>query len=144
MSVSLQQLIDHNRVTPRVLTLMQQTAIEAIEQYRAEGGKGLVTTHAFVFSDDLRALRFAPLDESPAPYERADLRAYGDVLMNAIIATKTRPKRLIAIAQECINGDFSDYDDLVLALEKRMSNTIYIPIIAIVLILLLLMWALAR
>ena len=50
----------------------------------------------------------------------------------------------MAIAQSCINGEIEELDDLLLQLEKRVSNTIYVPLIVIVLALLVLLWCLNR
>ena len=145
MSKTLAQLIAAGKVTPRVMALMQQPAVEAIEALRDgySNDAGLLREESFVFSDDLKRVTVIPATGGTAT-ERADIQAYGDALLNALISTPARPKRLVAIAQECVNGEIDDLDDLLLRLEKRVSNTIYVPLIVIILALLLLLWCLNR
>ena len=141
MSKTLAQLIAAGKVTPRVMALMQQPAVEAIEALRDgySNDAGLLREESFVFSDDLKRVTVIPATGGTAT-ERADIQAYGDALLNALISTPARPKRLVAIAQECVNGEIDDLDDLLLRLEKRVSNSIYVPLIVIILALLLLLW----
>lgn len=145
MSKTLAQLIAAGKVTPRVMALMQQPAVEAIEALRDgySNDAGLLREESFVFSDDLKRVTVIPATGGTTT-ERADIQAYGDALLNALISTPARPKRLVAIAQECVNGEIDDLDDLLLRLEKRVSNTIYVPLIVIILALLLLLWCLNR
>ena len=145
MSRNLAQLIAAKKVTPRVMALMQQPAVEAIEQLRDSysNDAGLLTDKSFVFSDDMKSVTVIPAVGGTAT-ERDDIQAYGDALLNALISTPARPKRLMAIAQSCINGEIEELDDLLLQLEKRVSNTIYVPLIVIVLALLVLLWCLNR
>ena len=145
MSKTLAQLIAAGKVTPRVMALMQQPAVEAIEALRDgySNDAGLLREESFVFSDDLKHVTVIPATGGIAT-ERADIQAYGDALLNALISTPARPKRLVAIAQECVNGEIDDLDDLLLRLEKRVSNSIYVPLIVIILALLLLLWCLNR
>lgn len=145
MSKTLAQLIAAGKVTPRVMALMQQPAVEAIEALRDgySNDAGLLREESFVFSDDLKRVTVIPATGGTAT-ERADIQAYGDALLNALISTPARPKRLVAIAQECVNGEIDDLDDLILRLEKRVSNSIYVPLIVIILALLLLLWCLNR
>lgn len=145
MSKTLAQLIAAGKVTPRVMALMQQPAVEAIEALRDgySNDAGLLREESFVFSDDLKRVTVIPATGGTAT-ERADIQAYGDALLNALISTPARPKRLVAIAQECVNGEIDDLDDLLLRLEKRVSNSIYVPLIVIILALLLLLWCLNR
>lgn len=145
MSKTLAQLIAKRAVTPKVMALMQQPAVEAIETLREgySNDAGMLSDESFVFSDDLKRVRVIPAAGGRAT-EHDDIRAYGDALLNALISTPSRPKRLMAIAQSCINGEVDELDDLLLQLEKRVSNTIYVPLIVIVLALLLLLWCLNR
>ena len=75
-----------------------------------------------------------------AATEREVVAAFGEVLLHAILASPHHPKSLLAIAQQCIRGEITDLDDLDLRLERRLSNTIYLPLIAIILTLLLLLY----
>ena len=141
MSISLQQLIDQRHITPRVMALLQQQAVRQLIDMRNEGETGHINAASLVFSDDLKQLTIYPTDSTYAT-EREIVVAYGEALMDAIIASPNHPKRLIAIAQQCIKGGIEDLDDLDLRLEKRLSNTIYVPLIVIILILLIVLYAL--
>ena len=76
--------------------------------------------------------------------EQEVVAQFGEVLLNAIIASPHHPKRLIALAQQCIRGEITHLDDLDLRLERRLSNTISIPLIALILALLLLLYTLSH
>ena len=145
MSRTLAQLIAEGKVTPRVMALMQQPAVEAIALLRDgySNDDGLLDDASFVFSDDLKHISIVPHVSGTAT-ERSDVMAYGDALLNALISAPSRPKRLTAIAQACIAGEISELGELHLKLEKRVSNTIYVPLIFIILGLLALLWWLNR
>ena len=145
MSKTLAQLIAQGAVTPKVVALMQQPAVEAIETLREgySNDAGVLSDKSFVFSDDMKHVTVIPAAGGTAT-ERDDIQAYGDALLNTLISTPARPKRLMAIAQSCINGEIDELDDLLLQLEKRVSNSIYVPLIVIVLALLVLLWCLNR
>lgn len=145
MSKTLAQLIAAGEVTPRVMAMMQQPAVEAIALLRDgySNDAGLLDENSFVFSDDLKHISINPGDAGVAT-ERTDVQAYGDALINALISAPVRPKRLVNIAQQCISGEISELGELHLKLEKRVSNTIYVPLIFIILGLLALLWWLNR
>lgn len=139
MSISLQTLIRRRKVNTRVMALLQQHAVEAIIQARERGETGIVDESSFVFSHDFRTMEVYTLLPNGAS-EREVVQAFGEVLLNAIIASPHHPKRLIAIAQACLQGHITDLADLDLRLERRLANTIYLPLIAIILSLLLLLY----
>lgn len=145
MSRTLAQLIAEGKVTPRVMALMQQPAVEAIALLRDgySNDDGLLDDASFVFSDDLKHISIVPHVSGTAT-ERSDVMAYGDALLNALISAPSRPKRLTAIAQACIAGEINELGELHLKLEKRVSNTIYVPLIFIILGLLALLWWMNR
>ena len=115
------------------MALMQQPAVEAIMFTFNHGKIGGLDEECFVFSDDFSQLHITPHDASTLD-ERGAIAAYGDVLLNCIIASPHHPKRLLAIAHDCIDGRMTSLDDLHLQLERRLSNTIYVPIILIILV----------
>ena len=124
---------------------MQQPAVEAIALLRDGyiNDDGLLDDASFVFSDDLKHVSIVPQVSGTAT-ERGDVMAYGDALLIALISAPSRPKRLTAIAQACSAGEISELGELHLKLEKRVSNTIYVPLILIILGLLALLWWLNR
>lgn len=145
MGKTLAQLIAAGQVTPRVMALMQQPAVEAIALLRDgySNDAGLLDEASFVFSDDLKHISISPSKGGVAT-ERSDVQAYGDALIDALISAPVRPKRLVKIARQCIDGEISELGDLHLRLEKRVSNSIYVPLIFIILGLLALLWWLNR
>lgn len=56
------------------------------------------------------------------------------------MASPARPRRLLAIAAGCIAGRYASLDDVHLALERRLSDTIYIPLIVVIILLLALLY----
>ena len=143
MSISLKTLIDRREVNTRVMALLQQRAVAAIYEVREKGETGTIDERSFVFSDDFRTMEIYPVGDTSAD-ERQIVAAFGEVLMNAVIASPNHPKRLIKIARDCTNGEIRDLDDLDLRMERRLSDTIYIPLIAIILTLLLLLFYLSH
>ncbi|MGM9869378.1 MAG: hypothetical protein ACI30R_07115 [Sodaliphilus sp.] len=143
MSISLRTLIDERQVNARVMALLQQRAVPAIIEAREKGKLGTLSENSFIFSSDCRKMEMV-LPEAGHISEQEVVAQFGEVLLNAIIASPHHPKRLIAIARQCISGEITRLDDLDLRLERRLANTIYIPLIAIILALLLLLHSLSH
>lgn len=143
MSISLKTLIDKREVNTRVMALLQQRSVAAIYEVRQKGETGTIDERSFVFSDDFRSMEIYPVGNTHAD-ERQIVAAFGEVLLNAVIASPNHPKRLIKIANDCTNGEIRDLDDLDLRMERRLSDTIYIPLIAIILALLFLLYYLSH
>ena len=143
MSISLRTLIDKRNVNARVMALLQQRAVPALIEARNRGEEGTLSENSFIFSSDCRKIEMVVPDAEHAT-EQEVVAQFGEVLLNAIIASPHHPKRLIALAQQCIRGEITHLDDLDLRLERRLSNTIYIPLIALILALLLLLYTLSH
>ncbi len=139
MPVCLQTLIENRMVNTRVMALLQQRAVAAITEARQRGETGAIDARSFVFDDDFRTLDIYPTGTTPAT-EREVVAAYGEALLDAVIASPSHPKRLIQIARQCISGEISDLALLDLRLERRLSDTIYLPLIAIILTLLFILY----
>ncbi|MDO4511061.1 MAG: hypothetical protein Q4B68_04490 [Bacteroidales bacterium] len=137
--ISLEELITRREVNTRVMALLQQRAVAALIQLRAEGETGAISARSFIFSDDFRTLHIHPVSATPAS-EQQVVAAFGEALLDAVIASPSHPKRLIAIATACTSGEIRDLDDLDLRLERRLSDTIYLPLIAIILACLILLY----
>ena len=135
MPICLQTLIENRMVNTRVMALLQQRAVAAITEARERGETGAIDARSFVFDDDFRTLDIYPTGTTPAT-EREVVAAYVD----AVIASPSHPKRLIQIAHQCISGEISDLALLDLRLERRLSDTIYLPLIAIILTLLFILY----
>lgn len=126
-------------VNTRVMALLQQRAVAAITEARERGETGAISAQSFVFDDDFRTLDIFPTGTTPAT-EREVVAAYGEALLDAVITSPSHPKRLIQIAHQCISGEISDLALLDLRLERRLSDTIYLPLIAIILTLLFILY----
>ncbi len=141
--VSLGQLVAERRVTARTLVEMQQKAAEMLAQARAEGLLGQPTAQSFLFGRNGRLSMVAP-PASPPVSEQQAVRAYGDVLLDALIASSHRPKRLTALATACVQGEIATLEQLELQLERRMERPIYWRLIALIALLLALLWWLSH
>ena len=143
MSQSLEQLLSSgSRITPRQVALMQQPAVEAIVAARVQGWTGELTPKVIIFNDsrsiaiDTSGPNCADLDD------RDDVRAYGKALNLLLEAAPTAPRKLKDIAARCANGGYENVGEVHLALEKRVSNTIYIPLIIFIIAAIALLWLL--
>ena len=112
------------------MALMQQPAVEAITHFDAQ---------AIGFDPALKHIALHPWPQ-PRLDEQAAIARYGTLLKAAIMASPVRPRRLLAIAAGCIAGRYASLDDVHLALERRLSDTIYIPLIIVILLLLALLY----
>ena len=99
MPICLQTLIENRMVNTRVMALLQQRAVAAITEARERGETGAIDARSFVFDDDFRTLDIYPTGTTPAT-EREVVAAYGEALLDAVIASPSHPKRLIQIAHQ--------------------------------------------
>jgi hypothetical protein len=143
MSSTLAQLIDSGEVTPRVVALMQQPAVEAIMRARDDdnGKTGVIDTSSFNFDDDLKYISVTPHGDT-ASSEADDVMAYGHALLATLDATPVKKPRVAAIATACVNGEYTLLGKVYLQLERHAGNTIYIPLIVVIIALLLLLYVL--
>lgn len=63
-----------------------------------------------------------------------DVKSYGEILASLLGMLNVRHKRADKIANACRKGDFMNLSEVMLAVEKRDSNSIYIILIAIIVI----------
>lgn len=139
-AVSLHTLIQSREVNTRVMALLQQRAVPAIARARDCGNLGGIDAASITFDTDFSHIEVTPAAGVVAT-EAEVVAMFGSVLLDAVLATGHHPRRLIAIARECVSGEISALSDLDLRLERRLSDTIYIPLIIIVLALLALLYA---
>ena len=111
------------------MALMQQPAVEAITlALGPDGTVGHFDAQAIGFDPALKHIALHPWPQ-PRLDEQAAIARYGTLLKAAVMASPARPRRLLAIAADCIAGRYASLDDVHLALERRLSDTIYIPLI---------------
>ena len=122
------------------MALMQQPAVEAITlALGPDGTVGHFDAQTIVFDPALKHIALHPCPQ-PRLDEQAAIARYGTLLKATVMASPARPRRLLAIAADCIAGRYASLDDVHLALERRLSDTIYIPLIIVILLLLALLY----
>lgn len=122
------------------MALMQQPAVEAITlALGPDGTVGHFDAQTIVFDPALKHIALHPWPQ-PRLDEQAAIARYGTLLKATVMASPARPRRLLAIAADCIAGRYASLDDVHLALERRLSDTIYIPLIIVILLLLALLY----
>ncbi len=139
MGVTLKSHIDNRNITPGVMALMQLQAVEAIALAMDNDRIGHFDENSFVFDHSSKQLHFMP-QRGSLWSEKEAVKNYGDILLNTIIASPHHPRRLIDIARLCIEGSIDNLGDLHLKLERRLSDTIYVPLLTIIALLLILLW----
>lgn len=119
---------------------MQLDAVEAITLAMSHGRVVRFDESSFTFDNSGSSLEFTPQCEGNDLSEKEAVRTYGEILSHTITASPGHPRRLAAIARLCIDGDINNLEELHLRLERRISDTIYIPLLAFIAILLLSLW----
>ncbi len=135
MPVSLKELIARRAVNTRVMALLQQHAVEAIAEARSHGNVGHIDECSIEFTDDFRTISIHPAPGTQAT-EQEVVAEFGQLLLHAMEASPHQPKRLVKIAHACINGKVRHLAELDLRLERRLADTIYIPLIVLIVALL--------
>ncbi len=145
MQVHLTQLIERRAVTPCAFALMLQPAVEAMALMRDRQGSeptGSLTPDSFLIDCDAQTIEVQPVGHEPHTGGQAtDVAAYGLVLSDVLASMPVRHRRIARIAQMCIGGKLTRWEDARLALERSESQAIYWALIAlIVLLLAMLAW----
>lgn len=140
MGVTLATLIQQHHITPSVMVLMQQQAVEAIAlAFQEEGRVGDFDEYAFEFDPQFKHTDFKPSTHEFIN-EATAIARYGKVLLATIEASPHKPRRLVAIARQCSGGQIESLNELHLQLQRSMSNPIYITLITLITLLLGLLW----
>lgn len=139
MPISLNELIAKRAVNTRVMALLQQHALQAIAEARDGGCMGRIDEHSVVFADDFRTLSIHPTPGTQAT-EQEIVAAFGRLLLHAMEASPHQPKRLVKIAHNCTSGKVQQLAELDLLLERRLADTVYIPLIVLIVALLAILY----
>lgn len=141
--VTLQELIEQNKVTWRVLAQMQEPAVEALMKAREEGLTGSITNGSFVLSSDFKAVHVRP---QPGHVSEAEaVAAYGNALLSCVVVYSHPPRALVTVATRCLTGQCGTLGEAHLLLERRISSHIFkLLIIVIVMLAALLCWLNSR
>lgn len=131
-SVTLDSIIAANKVSPLILEILQHALLEAIASRHPDGAAahGTLSAAAIILDSNL-SIAITPADTREVSVAD-DIRAYGEILLSAL-STHHGGKRLTHIAQACATGSVHSFPELALMLEKRISNSIYIPLIIAIL-----------
>ena len=120
-----------NSISPRALHLLQHPLLEELIAMRDSGttAVGTLSESSVELSEDFKDVRIT----SVSPSEAQNIESYGALLMKAIGHSKSRNKSLMAIAEQCRNGEIDSLEQVHLLVERMVSSTIYKIIIAIIL-----------
>ena len=138
MNNSLKDIISRKDVSPKVLALLQRQLLDELLNLETEY---TLTPEHIIISEDRKKIwldnfpEFTGNEEDSTPNYRQLIKEYGSILRDALAVTPNPSPRLEKIAHRCIEGDYESIPELQLALEKRISNTIYIPLLIILAIL---------
>lgn len=139
---TLQSIIAAHDVSMGVIALLQHPLVEQLIKCR-DGDKacGVVLLPSTIAVDGKNG-RVALTPEAYRPGSPFDeeqvLKAYGSMLLQALQGSRQRS--LVRMANQCASGDIGSLNDLYTRLERRASNFVYVPLIAVIVALLTLLW----
>lgn len=138
MAHTLQELLEKKDISPKVLALIQQELLDDLAHVKT--GYRLTPEKIMISTDRKKVwLEKTPLEEeSKVITEDPTLivKEYGNILLNVVEASPIPSKKLERIARNCISGELGSINEVQLAIEKRISNTLYTPILIAIAILL--------
>ncbi len=129
--VPLNSIIESRLVTSRTLDFIQHELVDALAERRLPGEAcGSIDASCVLVGNSYSSIMIAPKDDE-LQTEQDDLENYGRILKDAI-STRSGNRGLHIVADKCLNGEITTIGELALCLEKRISNTIYIPLIVLI------------
>ncbi len=133
METTLETLISRGDVDGRLLTLLQQSLPELLDE--VPDGFRLTARDVVV---DGRSLRLT------TPIARGEGNAvadWGRLMLRVLAVSSVKPRRLRRIARACADGTIADTASLRLALERNEGGNVHFWVVAVVVALLsLLVW----
>lgn len=133
METTLETLISRGDVDGRLLTLLQQSLPELLDE--VPDGFRLTARDVVV---DGRSLRLT------TPIARGEGNAvadWGQLMLRVLAVSSVKPRRLRRIARACADGTIADTASLRLALERNEGGNVHFWVVAVVVALLsLLVW----
>lgn len=133
METTLETLISRGAVDGRLLTLLQQSLPELLDE--VPDGFRLTARDVVV---DGRSLRLT------TPIARGEGNAvadWGQLMLRVLAVSSVKPRRLRRIARACADGTIADTASLRLALERNEGGNVHFWVVAVVVALLsLLVW----
>ncbi|MDD2961855.1 MAG: hypothetical protein PHR45_07235 [Muribaculaceae bacterium] len=128
MEISLQDLINAGDISPRVLALLQRELLDVLADLDYDY---TLTAENILFSENYKSvyLRQLEINSPDEPDFNAIISNYAKILQNANKVAGMYDKNIEKISCRCLAGEFSSIPELQLAIERRLSNAIYIPLI---------------
>lgn len=133
---TLDDILRNNQLTPRLLTNIQYNLIDTIAFLQECGIPHKLDFSNLLINSESGILKIIITDCTDKQTEESDIKFFGTVLELMLGKIPGKHNRLNKIADKCIKGNYHNTGELQLELEKYSSNTIYIPIIVLLIILL--------
>lgn len=144
---SLRDLIDGKKLTPKVLHRLQTQLLDAMDYIQDNHiVHDPIAPETIIFTKDGENLKLINVgydcaDALSEQDTRRDIESYGKVLSEVLDHLPAKMPRLRRIANNCRQGKLRNVSDVMLAVEQRSSNQIYVFIIMfIALMTVLLVW----
>lgn len=128
----------HESAPAAMVDLLLHQVLGEMAQWRIDNPdvKGCVRLeNIYIDENNPFSIKISGFDENCVD----DVKSYGEVLSTLLGMLKVTHKRARKIANACCKGEFNNLGDVMLAVEKRDSNVIYIVLIAIIVIMILIL-----
>lgn len=133
METTLETLISRGAVDGRLLTLLQQSLPELLDD--VPDGFRLTARDVVVDGRSLRLITPITRGEGNAVAD------WGQLMLRVLAVSSVKPRRLRRIARACADGTIADTASLRLALERNEGGNVHFWVVAVVVALLsLLVW----
>ncbi|MEG0010561.1 MAG: hypothetical protein RR061_07980 [Muribaculaceae bacterium] len=134
--ISLKTLIEEKKITAQVIALIQfqLTDIMATRWEKNISSPILYTTNIMIDQNN-KSISIIDCGKANDNENTNDIYQYGIILNEILNSQQINNNKLRTIANQCIAGNYNDVTTLQLALEKRLSNLIYIPLLIIIILL---------
>ena len=129
---TLKDLIDSGQVTPRVIALMKTVLVDLLScmtcEYELKPENIIVDLEHGTLSlaDTEEGAGCSDIDFSAA------IHAYGEILLAVANACPKGAGSAVDLAVKCMAGEYKTFPEISLALERKRSNAVYIPLIIII------------
>lgn len=120
-------LQDH--LTPKLLTNIQYNLIDTIAFLQENDIPHKLEYNNLMIDRESGILKIIITDSTDEQPEKNDIMFFGTILRLVLKKIPGKNNRLNKIADNCVNGEYQNIGDLQLDLEKYSSNSIYIPVI---------------
>lgn len=137
---TLDDVLRDSQLTPKLLANIEYNLIDTIAFLQECGTPHKLEYQNLLINRESGILKIIITGYSDKCTEEDDIIFFGTVLELILSKIPVKHNRLKKIAKKCVSGEYHNTGDLQLELEKYSSNTIYIPIIALLAILLAILY----